>query len=49
MDKSQFLGDSHVFSHLTDKFIDITKEIGFDFKLIGELIWCNELVENENK
>jgi hypothetical protein len=36
-----------MYKHLTDKFIDIAKEIGFDFKLIGELIWCNELVENE--
>lgn len=36
-----------MYKHLKNKFINIAKEIGFDFKLIGELIWCNELVENE--
>lgn len=36
-----------MYKHLKDKFINIAKEIGFDFKLIGELIWCNELIENE--
>ena len=36
-----------MYNHLKDKFIAIANQIGFDFKLIGELIWCNELVENE--
>jgi hypothetical protein len=36
-----------MYKHLKDKFIEVANQIGFDFKLIGELIWCNDLVENE--
>lgn len=33
--------------NLEDKLKEISHKIGFNFKIIGELIWCDQLVENE--
>lgn len=33
--------------NLESSLVRISKDIGFDFKIIGELIWCDQMIENE--